>query len=358
MAGKRPPSKTRIASDVEQVLAARLPSGWALRTKRDARAGDSGIDLLIELTSPTGEVATLAIEVKRILEPRQVPETAEQLTTIAAKAIDSAVPVIAAAYLSPRTRELLIDFDVGYLDTTGNVRLTVPSPGIFITTPGAERDPWPQQSDLQSLRGRGTARALRAIIDTAPPFGIRELATATGASAPTISRVIELLEREAIVTREPRGPVLAVNWEAAIRRWTQDYDQTSSNTTTMFLEPRGLPALETKLTSSKLTYAATGAFAAQRFDPIAPARVATFYVDDITRAAERLGLRETDSGANVMLLEPFDPVVFDRTIERNGLRCVAPSQLAADLLTGPGREPSQGEEILAWMKDNEDAWRS
>lgn len=358
MADNRLPSETRIARDVEQVLAARLPGDWSLRSKRDASVGDLGIDLVIELTTPAGEVATLAVEVKRVLEPRQVREAAEQITTIAAEVGNGAVPVIAAAYLSPRARELLIDLGVGYLDTTGNVRVTVPSPGIFITTPGAERDPWPQQSDLQSLRGRGTARALRAIIDTVPPFGIRALAEATGASAPTISRVIELLERDAIVTREPRGPVLAVDWEAAIRRWAQDYDQTASNTAALFLEPRGLPALETKLATSKLDYAATGAFAAQRFDPIAPARVATLYVTDVSRVAEQLGLRETDAGANVMLLEPFDPVVFEGTVERDGLRCVAPSQLAVDLLTGPGREPSQGEEILTWMKENEDAWRS
>ena len=62
--------------------------------------------------------------------------------------------------------------------------------------------------------------------------------------------------------------------------------------------------------------------------------------------------------ANVMLLEPFDPVVHDQTITRDGLRRVAPSQLAVDLLSGPGREPSQGEEILAWMRDHEDAWRT
>lgn len=358
MADNRLPSATRIAREVEQVLAARLPDNWTLRSKRDASDGDSPVDLVIELTSPDSEVATLAVEIRRVVEPRQVREAAAQIWAIAAEVGNGAVPVVAAAYLSPRARDLLDDCGVGYLDTTGNVRLTVASPGIFITTPGAERDPWPQQSDLQSLRGRGTARALRAIIDTVPPFGIRELATATGASAPTISRVIELLERDAIVTREPRGPVLAVDWEAAVRRWAQDYDQTASNTPVLFLAPRGLPAMEAKLASSKLTYAATGAFAAQRFDPIAPARIATLYVNDVTRAAEELGLRETDTGANVMLLEPFDPVVFDRTVERDGLRCVAPSQLAVDLLTGPGREPSQGEQILTWMRENEDVWRT
>ena len=117
-------------------------------------------------------------------------------------------------------------------------------------------------------------------------------------------------------------------------------------------------AITTKLREATLTYAATGAFAAQYFDPVAPARAATLYVTDAAEAAESLGLRETDAGANVVLLEPFDPVVFERTIERDGLRCVAPSQLAVDLLTGPGREPSQGEQMLIWMEQNGDAWRA
>ena len=35
------------------------------------------------------------------------------------------------------------------------------------------------------------------------------------------------------------------------------------------------------------------------FDPIAPARAAAPYVDDAHEAADRLGLREADAGANV-----------------------------------------------------------
>ena len=64
------------------------------------------------------------------------------------------------------------------------------------------------------------------------------------------------------------------------------------------------------------------------------------------------------AGANVILAEPHDPVVFERTIMRDELRVVSPSQLAADLLTGPGREPSQGNELLTWMRANEDRWRA
>ena len=354
----RPPNEMHVRRQVEHLLAERIPSGWSLRAREiEALAGRYRADLLAEIASPAGESAVLAIEVKRTLEPRDVLRAVERVSVITAETSPRAVAVVAAAYISPRTRALLRDRGVGYADTTGNVRIEVSSPGLFIAADGADHDPWPRDHKLRTLRGRGAARAMRAIIDTSPPCGVRELAQATGASAPTLSRVLDLLEREAIVSRA-RGAVSTFDWQGAIRRWAEDYDQTDTNTPTTVLEPRGLPALERTLRATKLAYAATGALAAQRFDPIAPARLAAIYVTDVIEAIERLGLRETDTGANVVLLEPFDPVVFDRTVVRDGLRCVAPSQLAVDLLTGPGREPSQGEQMLKWMEKNEDVWRS
>ena len=354
---KQPPTATQVARHVESALAERIPSGWSLSARTRAPAGRYQVDLLAEIASPAGATAVLAIEVKRTLEPRGVLHAIEQLTAITAGAMPRAVPVVASSYLSPRARTLLRERDVGYIDTTGNVRIEASRPGLFISADGVDRDPWPRDHKLQSLRGRGAARAVRAIIDTIPPYGVRELAQSTSASAPTLSRVLDLLEREAIVTRV-RGGVSAVDWKGAIRRWTEDYDQTDSNTSTMALEPRGMSALEKKLRATKLAYVATGAFAAQRFDPIAPAALAAIYVTDSIEFIQQLDLRETEAGANVVILEPLDPVVFDRAVDRDGLRCVAPSQLAADLLTGPGREPSQGEHVLTWMEKNEHVWRS
>lgn len=356
---KQPPTETQVARHVERALAERVPPGWSLYARTEAPTDRYQVDLLAEIASPAGATAVLAIEIKRTLEPRGVLQAIEQLSAITAGALPQAVPIVAASYLSPRVRTLLRDRGVGYIDTTGNVRIEASTPGLFISADGVDRDPWPKDHKLQSLRGRGAARAVRAIVDTIPPYGVRELAQLTSVSAPTLSRVLDLLEREAIVTRTRiRGPVSAVYWQGAIRRWTEDYDQTESNTSTVALEPRGLTALEKKLRTTKLRYVATGAFAAQRFDPIAPARQAAIYVTDAIEFIDRLDLRETEAGANVVILEPFDPVVFDRAVDRDGLRCVAPSQLAADLLTGPGREPSQGEHLLKWMENNEHAWRS
>ena len=354
---KQPPTGMQVERQVERFLAERIPAGWSLEARRTEALGRYRVDLLAEIVSPAGESAVLAVEIKRTLEPRDVFQAVEQISRMTAGASPRAVPVVAAAYLSPRARALLRDRGVGYVDTTGNVRIEISTPGLFIATDGADRDPWPRDHKLRSLRGRGAARAMRAIIDTPPPYGVRELAQSTGASAPTLSRVLDLLEREAIVTRA-RGAVSTVDWQGAIRRWAEDYDQTDSNTPTTVLDPRGLPAFENRLREMRFAYAATGALAAQRFDPIAPARLATIYVTDPGRAIDRLELRETEAGTNVVLLEPFDPVVFDRTVDRDGLRCVASSQLTVDLLTGPGREPSQGEAMLAWMAGNEHVWRS
>lgn len=354
---RQPQTETQIARQVERFLAERIPAGWSLSARTKAGVGRNQVDLLAEIASPTGETVDLAVEIKRTLEPRGVFQAVDRISVITASASSRAVPVVATTYLSPRARAMLRDRGVGYIDTTGNVRIEASTPGLFISADGVDRDPWPRDHKLRSLRGPGAARAMRAIIDTRPPYGVRELAQSTGASAPTLSRVLDLLEREAIVTRV-RGAVSTVDWMAAIRRWAGDYDQTNSNTPTTALDPRGLPALEKKLGATKFAYVATGAFAAQRFDPIAPARLAAIYVTDAAESIDNLDLRETEAGANVVLLEPFDPVVFDRTVDRDGLCCVAPSQLAVDLLTGPGREPSQGEEMLKWMEKNENDWRS
>lgn len=359
LAPKSLPTERRIAGLVQQILSDCLPPGWSMRADREpVSRRTKRIDLQAEITAPAGEKLVLVFEIKRRLQPRLVNPLAERLRITGTDILPPTVPLVAAGYLSPRARQLLEAAKVAYIDTTGNMHVQASTPGIFISTTGADRDPWPRPGDLQSLKGRGAGVAARAIIDKAPPFGVRQLADTSRASAPTISRVLALMERDGIIRRMERGPVLAVDWESAIRCWAQDYDQLRSNHATAFLEPRGIAMLYRKLSSAAFRYAATGSFAAQGFDPIAPARTATLYVDDVTGTADRLGLREVDIGGNTILLEPFHEVVFDGIVERQGLRCVAPSQLAVDLLTGPGREPSQAQEMIRWMKENEDVWRS
>lgn len=346
------PSETQTLRAVERLVVDALPPRWSFRSMRGAAKGRRRADARWSLKAPDGSAAEFVVETKRTLLGTQLDQVLAQLTEL------DGLPLVSAPYLSPTLRATLGAREVSYADTTGNLRIVADIPGLLVERAGAAKDPWPSDETLRSLRGRGAGRAVRALVDFQPPYGVRDLADRAAVPLGTLSRVLDLLDREGLLTRKPNGPVASIDWDGAIRRWAQDYDFAGSNQVATFLEPRGLDAFASKLSELKSAYATTGAFAAQRFAPIAPARQVAAYVDDIARTAERLRLRPTESGANVVLAEPYDPAVFDRTTTRDGLRVVAASQMAVDLLTGPGREPSEGNELLSWMAKNEDAWRA
>jgi hypothetical protein len=264
-----------------------------------------------------------------------------------------------APYLSSRTRQLLEAGGVNYLDTTGNVRIALRRPALFIRTQGAASDPWPAESKLRSLKGPAAARVVRAVLDFKPPYGISELAARCGSPLATVHRVIELLDTEGLLEREPRGPITQVDWRGVFERWTAEYSLFDSNRVATYLEARGLDHLLDRLREDDLRYAVTGSLAARQFAPVAPARLAMVFVDGDTEiAAQTLGVTATEFGANVFLIEPFDSVALERGLEKDGVRYAAASQVAADLAKSPGRGPSESDALVKWMAANEDAWRT
>lgn len=358
MASNNPITEAQLLRTTEDFIRRALPDGWKMKLTREPGRRRSRPDGVLELNSPGGERATFVIEAKRSLTASTLIAALDQLATYVDASDDAALPLLAAGYLSPRSQEVLIGRGVSFADSTGNLRLSATSPGLFISVAGATKDPWPDDQPLRSLKGRGASRAMRALLDFRPPYGVRELASRADVSPATLSRVIDLLERDGVLTKDSRGGVEDLDWAAAIRRWSQDYELRRSNSVSAYLDPRGLSAVAGKLSGVKWRYATTTSLGAQRFAPIAPTRTAVVYVDDALKAADRLKLRPADAGANVLLVEPFDEVVFERTLLRDELVTASPSQVAVDLLTGPGREPSEGEELLDWMKGNEDVWRA
>lgn len=169
--------------------------------------------------------------------------------------------------------------------------------------------------------------------------------------------MLTFLDGEELIIREPREPVVEVRWRKLIERWAQDYSFLGSNRVLSYLEPRDISGLASKLASAAKHVAITGSAAAAGIAPVAPTRLLMAYVEYPEAVAQQSGLKPAQSGANVLLAEPYDPVVFDRTSERAGVPYAALSQVAADLLTGPGRSPSEGQALLDWMQANESSWR-
>jgi hypothetical protein len=341
------PTAAHVVAIAEELVRDVLPPGWSLR----ARAGRSS-DAVAEwsVRAPAGEIATFAVLAHGA-------SSSAYLDPARAAREGAPSPLVVGAFLSATVRDALVARGVSHVDATGNVWVVAGRPGLHVQRAGAAKDPWPTEDTLRSLRGRAAGRSVRALVDHRPPYGVRELAARAAVPLGSLSRTLDLLDREGLVTRGERGDVRDLDWERAVRRWAQDYEITRSNRVGWYAHPEGPEAMDPRLRRGKRPYALSGPRGGQRLLGAPLSGTAVLYVEDLDLAAERLGLRPAPDGADVVLAEGYDPVVFDRPVERDGVRVAAPAQLAADLLTTPAGDPADVEALLAWMRADESIWR-
>lgn len=358
MADTRDLTGPEVERRIIEVLRDSTPPGWSLRA--EPSTNDGGFDLLLALQAPDAQVAVFALEVKTMIEGRDVPYLAQRLARASWRA--GAGGLVGARYLSPQVRDRLKSAGLGYVDATGNVRIEAGRPGLLISQKGADTDPWRRPGRPRgTLKGEPAARIVRAIIDIKDDWSARELAETARVSTGATYRVMEFLDREGLAERDA-GRLKVGSWVDVMRRWSDDYGFVGTSRVTRWLAPRGLDAFLSRAASGGADldsgYAVTGTIAAAEWAPYAPARSAMIYVTDPDSYARQWDLRPTDAAANVLLAEPQLDVPFIRNrVSSTGLRIAAPAQVAVDLMTGPGRNPSEAEELIEWMRRNEPAWR-
>jgi hypothetical protein len=173
--------------------------------------------------------------------------------------------------------------------------------------------------------------------------------------------VLELLAREDLVQRGGDGRVVDVRKLSLARRWSADYGLASSNQAVPMLAARGIDQVLSGLRKYEGTYAITAEAATRPYLPrgtaaVAPLALLTIYVPDASVAAKTLQLRPVDRGANVVLVEPFDSLVYRGAKVKARLTYAAPSQVVVDLLTGPGRAPEEGASLIEVLAANDEGW--
>lgn len=268
--------------------------------------------------------------------------------------------LVVAPWLSRRTREILADEGINYIDLTGNALVRIDNPPVYIEAAGASRNPTPKSRGTAQVRGPKAARLIRLLADVRPPYGVSELAGETGLAPGYVSQLLDTLYREALIERSPRRPVESVDVAGLLRRWAGSYDVFKTNTAETFIAPSGIESTLVSLAESPAAetgVALTGSVAAARLAPVAAPAMLLAYCDRPAAIGKALRLLPATEGANVVFLDPFDPVVWERTSTSEGLRFAAPSQVVVDCLSGNGRMPAEGVALLDWMQANEDEWR-
>ncbi|HZK15387.1 MAG TPA: helix-turn-helix domain-containing protein [Solirubrobacterales bacterium] len=361
MTANSPTQETSLTDQAVAWLQTRLPGGWEIEASDfQAEQDQLRADARINLRGPNGTISTVIVEEKQSVSPRSVlSQLSPRIKT--ARSMGAHLPLLVIApWLSERTQELLAKEDINYLDLTGNAQLRIDNPPFFMQTTGAQRNPSPPKRAGAKLRGAKASRVIRLLLDVHPPYGVLEITEATGLNRGYVSRLLEALYRDGLIEREPRGPVESVDVPALVRRWVESYDTFRTNGAEGFIVAAGLERLLTRLAADPglgTRAVITGSFAANRLAPIASPALLLLYYDSPQLLAAELDLLPAQEGANVMILKPFDPVVFDRTRIEEGLRYAAPSQIAVDCLGGNGRMPAEGEALLEWMAAEESSWR-
>jgi hypothetical protein len=341
-----------------EILTGNLPAGWAVEK---ISSGDDPEPRDLTIKSPMGNAqANVLVEARQDVSAHDVQVLMGGPWRRWRKQAGNQPILLIAPYIGPRVRDLLEEEEISYVDLTGNVRISLNYPGIYIRTEGAQRNPSGTKAKA-GLKGAKVGAIVRVLVDAKPPLTGADIARTSNVNEGYVSRVLETLSDEGLIDRESFGPVTDVDWPALLRRRSQALDLFRTPGSYRYVARQGVRGLLTVLPSvpSDPPPTITGSFAAERLSPVASASLLVVYTMNPKMLADDLNLLPSDTGADTILVRPENNVMFARSAEDpTGLTWAAPSQVAIDCLAGDGRMPSEGEAVIDWMREDESRWRA
>lgn len=355
-----------------EALDSLVPAGWTVEISEDPRGKPGMPDAIISLTDAAGERVRLLVEAKS----RPTPSA---LAAWADRAADRAPWLMVAPELSDRSKGVLRQAGINWVDASGSVSLRLPRVVVEIDSPEARR-----HTDRLTAVGRSlvmpysiervddrfvselfAGEALRIVrrllLDPSRTWRVKEMAETTGVSKGWVSRVFATLERDAYLEGPSRGPRRVVDPEGLLDAWAETDSPPQPQLRAVTTESPGR-LLERLSALPSDSYALTGDAAAELVAPFARVSQTELYVNpDLLRVDEALRslrARETTRGANVIVLPVDDLGVLDgaeTTDSPSGpLQVVSRPQLYVDLRRrgGPSREAGE------FLKQREAIWPS
>lgn len=331
--------KTTAQKTIKNVLD-RIPFLKVTSTEREK----NGIDLLVTLVLDDRK-QVLIIEVKRNGQPRMARDTVNQLIRYR-NTYPKAYVIFMAPYISPQAAEICMKDGVGYLDFAGNCFLSFGQ--VYIEQTG-NPNPFRTRRDLVSLFSAKSSRILRVLLNNpGEVWKTQNLADEARVSLGQVANVKkQLLDREWI-TRQ-NGFLLTEPWKL-LEEWTNVYTY-RKNEVRSYYSLKSITEIESDLSTvcknKGIEYALTGFSGAARFAPAVRYSRAMAYVYKTSEdVALLLNLKEVGSGANVMLIEPYDEGVFYGTQVIDDIRIVSPLQIYLDLKGYKGRGEEAADILL------------
>lgn len=319
---------------------------------------DRGYDACVDLWVG-GKPATLLIEVKKALYPRDVRQRLWQLEKHARRRPQSENRLqtsyfLVAHSISPGAKHLMRDERVGYYDSGGSMFLPAKNIYVYVDKP----PPKTLSRSIRSLFSGRRSQVLHALLMRPDKrFGVKELAALAFVSPATASQVLKELERFDWIDTRGQGPTkkrFLREPGALLDEWTKQLTLMRPLTSKRYYVPsvhvEGLLQKFAKVCNThKAEYAITHEAAAQWYAPFlstfSQVRCRLVAGAPANTVLEELDAHNVNHGANltVIAVKSSDELLF-RKLE-NGIWLASSVQVYLDLMRSEGRAKEMAEHL-------------
>jgi hypothetical protein len=257
--------------------------------------------------------------------------------------------LVVAEQIGESARRVLRDNGINYIDGAGNAHIEFPR--FYLHVEG--KAPAPLKYPAR-LRGKAATIAQALLLYPERDWTIKKAADEAHVSPSLTHRILERLESEGFISSRGRGPMKSrhlVNAQGLLDALASETEAPRDSQAFYRLARDGAEAAtltRQMLTKAGVRCVVTGSAAASKLAPnITAIPVGELWVTEqasLSRAANLGGLKPTDQGANVVLMQSAGDTAFAFADERRGLANWV--RIYLDLLAVPRR----GEEQAALLR--------
>ena len=259
--------------------------------------------------------------------------------------------IVIAPYISNSSAELCKKLGAGYLDYSGNCLISMED--IYLSDVG-HPNLFPKEDKVKNPFKSSsvvTSRILREMLaDTSVRWKIQDLSKKIGCSIGMVSRVKDYLCDQLWGEMGPSG-FCVTDAEAILHEWSHSFSHDGINiintyTSDDIAEAEG--KLSDVLKSNSYMGGFTGFSGGVRYAPVVRYTRIHMWIaaDHAYDFIKQSGLKEVDSGANVMVYVASGDDVFVDLREKDGIPIVSPVQVYLDLMNLQARGEEMAEAVL------------
>lgn len=324
----------------------------SLRKEAHVGPSPSHVDWLAKVRAGD-HLWTLAVEAKKIAQPRQVRDVVLQLEHYMSHlpADGQHYGLLLAPFISEQSARICKEAGIGYADLAGNALISFDN--VFIETRSAD-NPFRERRDVKSLFAPRACRVLRVLLQgPLRSWRVAELADKSQVSLGWVSAVRQqLIAREWAI--EERQGFRVSKPDQVLEAWVAA-DQWNFRTTVrqyslLLTDPNEIAKGLRNFLGDK-QHAFTQWFAGWLRHPYTLPPAVTAYVAEFpeeTAVEKTLLARHVEQGGRLWLVRPRDEGIFWPMQSVSGFTLVSDVQIYLDLRGAGQRGDEQAEELRKW----------